>query len=136
MKRDSGLDFGLLVLRVGMGLMLMTHGIPKVMRLIEGGGGDWADPIGLGPLPSLVLAAFAEAVCALLVVLGVKTRWFAVPVVVTMAVAAFVAKSGSPFTGRELALLYLAGFLALIFTGGGAWSFDGWRAGRRSRRRW
>ena len=71
-----------------------------------------------------------------MVVLGVKTRWFAVPVVITMAVAAFVAKGGAPFGDRELALLYLTGFLALIFTGGGGWSFDGWRAGRRSRRRW
>jgi len=135
MKRDGALSFGLLLLRVGAGLMLMTHGIGKVMRLVEGGGGEWADPIGLGPLPSLALAAFAEFLCALLVVLGVKTRWFAVPPVITMAVAAFVAKAGQPFGERELALVYLVAFLALVFTGGGDWSFDGWWTKRRSRRR-
>lgn len=136
MRRNGGLDFGLLVLRVGAGLMLMTHGIPKLQRLIEGRGGDWADPIGLGPLPSLVLVAFAEFLCSLLVVLGVRTRWAAVPPVIAMTVAAFVAKAGEPFGERELALVFLVAFLTLVFTGGGAWSFDAWWAKRRSRRRW
>ena len=135
MRRDSTLDFGLLVLRVGAGVLLMTHGWAKVMRLIEGGGEQWADPIGIGPLPSLALSAFAEFLCALLVVLGVKTRWFAVPIVINLAVAVLVAHANDPFADKELALLYLVVFLAIAFTGGGAWSFDGWLdKGRRHRR--
>lgn len=134
MRRDPALDFGLLVLRAGAGVLLMTHGWGKVMRLVEGRH-DWADPIGLGPLPSLALSAFAEFLCALLVVLGVKTRWFAVPVVINMAVAVFVAHAADPFGDKELAVLYLVVFTALAFTGGGAWSFDGWWGKRRGRRR-
>ena len=52
------------------------------------GNPDW----GLGlPFPSLLahLAAYTEAVGALLLLLGLATRWISVPLIVTMLVAAF-----------------------------------------------
>jgi putative oxidoreductase len=116
-------------------VLLMTHGWAKVMQIVDGQAGQWADPIGLGPHASLWLSAFAEFLCALLVVLGVKTRWFAVPIVVNMAVAVLIAHADDPFGRKELALLYLVVFLALAFTGGGGWSFDGWLGKRRRHRR-
>lgn len=123
-------DLGLLILRVGAGVLLMTHGVPKLMQLLEGNY-QFADPIGVGPLASLILAVFAEFLCALLVVLGVKTRWVAVPPFITMMVAVLVVHSADPFGRKELALVYGVIFLALIFTGGGRYSFDGWWAKRQ-----
>lgn len=107
----------------------MTHGWAKLQRLVEGNVA-FGDPIGIGPVPSLILATAAEFFCALLVVLGVKTRWSAIPVAITMAVAAFVAHAGDPFANRELALVYLMGFLALAWTGGGSLSVDGLLGGK------
>lgn len=128
-------DFGLLVLRLASGgFLFVGHGLGKVQRLLEGRT-DWADPIGIGPLPSLVLAAFAESVCALAVAVGFKTRWAAVPPLITMLVAAFIAQAGEPFAELEKALLFAAAFLTLICTGGGRYAFDALLSRRRASRR-
>lgn len=131
MKPKAQTDLGLLILRVGAGVLMMTHGWSKVMMLVDGNADRFPDVIGIGPLPSLVLATFAEFLCALLVVLGVKTRWAAVPVAITMAVAVFVAHADDPFKVKELAAVYLVVFLALVFTGGGRYAFDAWWGRRR-----
>ena len=125
-NESSTLDIGLLVLRLGAGGMLLAlHGWGKVMNLFSGDP-QFGDPIGIGMLPSLILAAAAEFLFSLLVVLGVKVRWTAIPPAITMAVAAFVAHGNDPFGEGEKALLYLVPFVALIFTGAGRLSFDGW----------
>ena len=124
------LDVGLLVLRVGSGLLLMGHGWGKLSDLLAGKT-EFADPIGIGPVPSLALAAFAEFLCALLVVVGLLARWAAVPVVINMLVAALIFHANDPFNVKELAVLYTVPFLAIVFTGAGRYSLDAWRAGRR-----
>lgn len=127
-------EIGLLILRAGLGGLMLTHGWGKLQKLVAGNV-SFADPIGIGEVPSLILAVFAEFLCALLVILGVKTRWTAIPLVVTMAVAAFVVHAADPFGRKELALLYLVGFLALVFTGGGTLSVDGLLAKGGAKRR-
>lgn len=117
-------DLGLLFLRVAFGLMMVLgHGFGKVSSLFSGQTG-FPDPLGIGPTASLALAAFAEFFCALAVVVGFKTRWAAVPVVITMLVAAFVFHGADPWDKKELAILYALGFLTLVFTGGGPYSLD------------
>ena len=117
-------DIGLLILRLGFGGLMMTHGWSKLQKLIAGNT-SFGDPLGIGEVPSLILATGAEFFCALLVVLGVKTRWTAIPLVITMVVATFVAHAGDPLGAKELALVYLTGFLGLALTGGGSISVDG-----------
>ena len=53
-------DFGLLFLRLTAGAMMMGHGFGKVSARIAGKPA-FPDPIGIGPVPSLALAAFATA---------------------------------------------------------------------------
>lgn len=130
--RDKALDVGLLLLRLGAGSMLLLgHGLPKIHRLLEGGG--FADPIGLGQTASLVLATFAEAACSVLVMAGVLTRASAVPVVFTMLVAALVVHADDPWTKKELAMIYCLPFLVLILTGPGRLSVDRWIFRKRAR---
>lgn len=134
-------SLGLLLLRLGVGGYLFTHGLGKLNMVIEGQFEMFADPIGIGKAPSLVLVTFAEFVCALLVMVGLATRLAAVPVVIAMGVAAFVAHGNDPWTteeavrlflaketqfpvSKEPALLFLIPFLALIFTGPGCLSLD------------
>ena len=124
-------DVGLLVLRVGVGLMMALHGFGKVKDLLAGEFG-FPDPLGIGALPSLILAALAEFACALLVVAGVKTRWSAIPVVLSMLTAAFVFHASDGWEKMEYPLLFAVPFLALVFTGGGRFSVDAWLGARRS----
>ena len=116
-------DLGLLLLRLGIGGLMLTHGWPKVQKVLNGDF-QFGDPIGLGEAPSLVLAATAEFLFALLVMVGVKVRWTAIPPAITMAVAAFVAHAGDPIGKREKALLFLVGFGALALLGGGRYALD------------
>ncbi|MGD8439942.1 MAG: DoxX family protein [Holophagae bacterium] len=124
MKKTTWNDIGLLVLRVGVGaFMLVAHGWGKLVGFGDLAG-QFPDPIGLGSTVSLVLAIFAEVLCALLVVLGLGTRFAAVPLLVTMLVAAFVVHADDPWGKKEFALLYAIPFVTLIFTGGGRYALD------------
>jgi putative oxidoreductase len=135
---STSTSIGLLILRIGFGVYLATHGWGKVQMLLDGQSAQFGDPIGIGAMPSLVLATLAEFACSLLVVVGLATRLAAIPVVITMGVAAFVVHSSDPWTmqptgpSKEPALLYLTAFLALAFTGAGRYSLDHawWGKGR------
>lgn len=120
-----GKDISALVLRVVLGLsMFYGHGLGKMTMLFGEGAIKFADPLGIGVVPSLALAVFAEVLCAFLVVGGLFTRYAVIPLIITMAVAVFVFHSGDPFGKIELPLIYLAGFVALFFSGPGKISLD------------
>ncbi len=116
-------DFAILILRVFSGAFIMTHGIPKVKKIMAGDLG-FSDPIGLGPEVSLVLVAFAETICGILIILGLGTRWASIPLIIAMFVAAFVAHATEPFGTKEKPLLFLIIFLVLLLTGSGKYSVD------------
>ena len=117
-------DLGLLLLRLASGgIMAYSHGWGKMQRVLEGELG-FADPIGVGELPSLVLTVFAELVCGVLVALGLFTRAALVPLIITMVVAVFIVHADDPFSKQEFGLLYLVPYVALFLTGPGKFSLD------------
>ncbi|MDX1502290.1 MAG: DoxX family protein [Thermoanaerobaculia bacterium] len=117
-------DLGLLVLRLGAGgMMAVGHGWGKLLRVLDGRFG-FADPLGVGAGVTLLFAVFAEFFCALAVAVGFKARWAAIPVLVTMLVAAFVHHAADPFGKKELPLLYAAVFLAVALGGAGRYALD------------
>ena len=120
--------FGLLVLRVVAASFMLTHGWPKLQKIFAG---DWtfADPIGVGQGPSLLLAALAEFGGSVLVLVGWKARWAAIPVVFTMLVAGIVVHANDPWARKELAFLYGTIYAAVVFLGPGRYSVDGWLGG-------
>ena len=125
MKFTRHSDLALLLLRLTFGgNMFINHGMGKAAKVFSGALSKFGDPIGLGPEVSLVLTAFAEAGCALLIVLGLFTRWATLPLIITMVVAVFVVHFGDPFKSWELGLLYLAAFLTIFLTGPGRYSID------------
>lgn len=119
-------DAGLLVLRVWFGgSMLFLHGWGKLMNFSMYAE-KFADPLGLGKTPSLVLITFAELACAALIALGLFTRLSALILGIGMAVAfwfAHGAKLSGPGNG-EVAFLYLGACLALLLAGAGKFSVD------------
>jgi putative oxidoreductase len=146
------LDFALLILRLcGLGLALF-HGWGKLHRLLSGDAG-FADGLARMGFPAPLVfswaAALAETVGGVLVTLGLFTRVAAAFCAVTMVVAAFVRHHAldllfvrlglmqvppervTAWGNPELALVYLAVFVALALAGAGAFSVDGMRGGRR-----
>ena len=123
------LDYGLLVLRVGVAGLMVPHGWSKLNKLIAGLS-DGAEPVqfydfmGIGAMPSLALAVMGEFVAPLLILVGWKTRYAAVPAAFTMGVAAFGAHWGEGLGEMEHALLFLFPFAALALTGGGRFGWD------------
>jgi len=123
MNKNIALNVTLLIYRSGISFMMMTHGFSKLMRLLEGQV-SFSDPLGIGQTPTLLLAILAEFVAPILIVLGWKTRYAAVPVVGVMSVAAFMVHAADPFAQKELALLYLLAFLMVVFVGPGKYALD------------
>ncbi len=119
-------DLGLLILRLSIGLpMLLLHGWSKLQNY-ETLAPKFMPLFGIPSHISLGLAIFAEVVCSALLVVGLFTRFAALNLAITMGVAFFIAHNGQ-FTGAkpgELAFLYLAGSLTLLFTGAGRFSAD------------
>ncbi|MBE7492024.1 MAG: DoxX family protein [Planctomycetes bacterium] len=143
-RQDLTNSLGLLVLRLGAGAYMMTHGWGKVGMVFRGEFMEKFDPIGLGPHLSLIGAATGEFLCALLVLVGAGTRFAAGVVVFTMLIAAFVIHGSDPWTmgggaSKQPALMFAIMFATLIFTGAGKFSVDGliwpvWRARRAARK--
>lgn len=116
-------DVAVLLLRVGAACLIMTHGIPKLMRILEGNFG-FGDPLGIGPTVSLFLVTFAEAICAFFVLIGLWTRMALIPLIINMIVIVFVAHADDPFGQKEKGALFLVMFIVLFLTGAGKYSLD------------
>ena len=120
MKKVS-IDFGLLLMRLGFSVGMMTHGYGKFLKVIQGNF-EFGDPIGIGPTFSLILAAIGEFIAPILIILGWKTRLATIFPTLTMLVAYAIAHDGDPFSRKEKAFVYLIAFLTLYFTGPGKYS--------------
>lgn len=125
------IDLSLLLLRVGAGGLILTHGLPKLFKIMEGDL-SFVDPIGLGPELSLILAGISEGLFGFFILIGFATRIGAFFCAFTMAVAAFFQHADDPFSGKEKSLLFLLIFLFLFLAGPGKYSAD--RAVAKKRR--
>jgi putative oxidoreductase len=124
MKKDNLMDYGLLVLRMGLALLMLPHGIGKFGMLLNGNEIHFPDPFGVGATASLILAVIAEIVCSLFILVGFKLRYSVIPLIITMLVAIFVIHINDSWAKSELGALYLLGYIVLAITGSGKYSFD------------
>ena len=122
--REEYMNILVLALRIAVAAFMITHGAPKLSKLLAGGEIQFGDPLGFGPAASLALAVFAEFFCSLLIAIGLGTRLAAIPLIITMLVAAFISHGPDPFRQKETALLYLLIYLVLLVTGSRKYSFD------------
>ena len=119
----DAVNFWLLISRVVFGILMIAHGWPKYENLVAGNV-QFADPLGIGETASLVLTVFAEFFCAILLVLGLATRFATVPLIITMLVAVFLVHGSDPFGKGELAVIYLVIFIGFSILGAGKYSLD------------
>jgi len=120
-------DAGLLILRAVFGIALIYgHGYGKIATIFSGDEIQFMDPIGIGASLSFYLAAFAEFVCALLIIVGLFSRIATLVLIGNFAVI-FIFHAyiiGDDFSILEMRYLYLFTFITLFLTGPGKFSLD------------
>ena len=121
---EPNADLALLFLRVAVAAFLFFgHGLGKFMHFAENSP-KFSDPLGIGPDFSYLLATSAEFLCAILVALGLFTRFALIPLCINMLVAAFVVHADDPWKSKEFALLYFIPFFTVLISGPGTFSLD------------
>lgn len=118
------IDIGLLIFRIGISALMLTHGVPKLIKFFGSEEISFADPLGLGEVTTFTFAVFAEFLCSVLVLIGLGTRLAVIPLIITMTVVALVVHMPDGLGSQELPLLYLTGFIFLFFSGSGKYSLD------------
>jgi putative oxidoreductase len=105
------------------GLILVNHGFQKLVKF-SSLQYKFSDPFHIGSKWSLVLVIFAEVFCSLLIIAGLFSRIAAIPLVIAMGVAFFLAHNHDIKVG-ENAAVFMTGFLAVLLCGPGKASIDG-----------
>jgi putative oxidoreductase len=135
-------DLSWLVVRLTAGGMLLVHGIMKVMPMAEKGFAATIDAFAQGSMarrgiePALYAAYavfFLETIGAVLIMLGLFTRFIAAAAAIQFAVITFVAHWPQGFGwsrgGWEYPLFWGLILFAIALRGGGPYSLDrklGW----------
>lgn len=119
-------DIGLLIYRIGISGLILTHGFPKLLKFFGNEEIRFADPLGFGELFTYGFAVFGEFFCSLFILFGFLTRIATIPLIIIMATVVFIVHVPDGFGRQELPLLYLFGFILLFFTGAGKYSLDYW----------
>ena len=120
---------GLLVLRIGIGLMFIVHGAPKLF----GGPEKWGQlggamaSLGIGFMPAFwgFMAAISEFFGGICLILGFVFRPACILMTITMLVATISHLSrGDGLSGASHAIELGIVFLSLILIGAGKYSLD------------
>ena len=122
---SGAIDLAVLIARIGIGVLMLVHGLPKLEKLFSGEPVQFASVMGMSPTVSLALAVFAEVICSLLLIVGFATRLAVIPLIITMLVAVLSIHASDPFAKQEPAIHYLLVYIILLLTGSGKYSIDG-----------
>ena len=119
-------SFGLLILRLSIGTMLIHHGYEKTAD-IQNFADAFVRPIGI-PFPILAsyIAAYSEIYGRWLLIAGLLTRFAALSIVGTIGVAIYhaIVTAGFNIYLLELLVLYMGGALCILLLGGGDFAID------------
>lgn len=126
---NRNIDLGLLVLRLSIGILMLLHGISKLMH-----GADGIEQMVMASgLPSFIAYGVyvGEVIAPLFIIFGYGTRIAAAVFLFNMIVAVGMAHAGDIFSlsqsggwAIELQGLYIFGALALMFTGAGKYALS------------
>ena len=119
-------SFGLLILRISIGTMLIHHGYEKTAD-IQNFADAFVRPIGLPfPILSSYIAAYSEIYGSWLVIAGLFTRFAALSIVGTIGVAIYhaIVTAGFNIYLLELLILYMGGSLCILLLGSGDFAID------------
>ncbi len=123
MRKTKTYDLSLLMFRVGVSALMLTHGFKKFMNLLDGAMG-FANPIGIGETATFYLAILSEFIAPIFIIIGYKTRIASIFPMMTMLIVALIVHANDPFARQEMPLLYLASFFVIFMVGPGKISLD------------
>jgi len=118
--------YGMLLLRLGLGLIMASHGWQKIQNPAGTAGFFGSQGIPAAQLMVWVVIV-VELIGGILLILGLGTRVWALLSACVMLTVIFVVKGIGSFTGEgnyELELAILSGMLALALVGPGRISVD------------
>lgn len=122
-------NFGLLIIRIGLGLMFIYHGFPK----LAGGENGWAEIgsstkyVGITFLPVFwgLMAAIVETFGGFMLILGLAFRPVCLLLIINMVVAALSQLGQNQgLMGASHAIEDAVMFAGLLFVGPGKYSVD------------
>jgi putative oxidoreductase len=123
-------DTGLLIMRLGLGIAFLLHGLPKLV----GGPKMWTglgksmSHVGIDFLPAFwgFMAAFAEGIGGLLLILGLAYRPICLMLAFTMLIATLTlaAPKGRDFKDYSHPLKLIFVFVGMACIGPGRFSID------------
>ncbi len=121
------LSFGLLLLRVGIGMNLFVVGAGKVLGWFGGHGLSAAiqsyEKMGFSP-PLGYMSTFTEFLCGAALIVGLLTRPAVLAVIINMAVATHVMIPRGYLTGFAHPLILLVGSVIILLAGPMDFSLD------------
>ena len=123
-ESSNATDIGLLIARIGIAAVMLTHGIPKLMMFFSGEPVQFPAVMGMSAEWSLGLTIFSEVLCSVFLLVGFATRLAVIPLIITMLVAVLIVHLSDPFSMKEPALHYLLVYVMLLFAGSGKYSMD------------
>ena len=106
-NKGTTTDIALIIARISIAALMLTHGIPKLVMLFSGAPVQFPQVLGMSAEFSLALAVFAEVFCSILLLAGFATRLAVIPLAITMLVAVFLIHAADPLSVKEPALHYL-----------------------------
>jgi putative oxidoreductase len=120
--------WGITAIRVVVGIVFLMHGGQKLFVWGFGGVAAFMTRVGIpAPMMAAVVVTLVEFLGGLALLLGLFTRWAAIPLAVNMAVAIATVHLRNGFflpNGYEFALTLLGANLALVLLGSGGASVD------------
>ena len=120
--------WGIAILRVVVGIVFLAHGGQKLFVWGLGGVAGFFAQIGIpAPMLAAVVVTLVECLGGLALLLGLFTRWAAIPLAINMLVAILTVHLRGGFfvpEGAEFTLTLLAANVTLALLGSGEASVD------------
>ena len=113
-----------LLLRLIFGGLMLVHGYDKLVNF-NATAAQMPNFLGLGQTTTASLVVFAEFFCSIFLILGLFTRLATIPLIICMSYIIFILNSGKILENAETAILFLAGYIAILLIGAGKASVDG-----------
>ena len=129
---EIAVDLATLILRLALGVIMVSHGIPKIKKR-EVLGKKWNDHYGV-PKATIWLTGILQIVGGLVLLVGLFTSLTSLVLTLDMLAALFICifnshhrepfNSVTPVKGWDVNLLLVASLIAVLLLGGGKWSLD------------
>lgn len=127
---DVLVNVSLLILRVVLGVIMVSHGIPKIQKRVPLGK-KWHEHYGV-PAITVLATGILQIVGGVLLILGIYTSLVALIMTFDMLAALYICifnahhkepfNSVTPVKGWDVNLLLVAALIVLVLLGGGPWS--------------